>query len=312
MEIDLTWVNLSENADGHHIYRSTDHIDPEDLPEPHITLSGRTKTWTDTRVKRGERYYYRIGTFKGEDFALSPEQEANALPDTGPGPSELLYGDYESGYFGILQPHELVSGPELKAVLGHQLNVGIAGQTWAKVANRGKILFIPIGHQFGTHSWREVYREGLALGIDSVGEPHHVAAGGGIEVNQLRTFTKFGRMFKVRLLSGIDEGIGELTASTTSPDVSNSEYNQTIVRLAAGSYEGRVGIDLPGVRSNQITTGAMGVQLCQDVIGSRVVSRRILRNVYSNSYFTFTTTDLLSVTATATHAWKPIIELINE
>lgn len=325
MKITLNWVNRNANADGHRIYRSVSPIGDTLPPDPVVTVPGGSTQWIDTNVTRGKTYYYRIVTFKGADVAVSTEIQATALPHSGPGPAELQYGDYEAGYFGVLEAHELVSGPELKALTGHQHNVGSPSQTWAKVAHKGKILYIAIGNGFGYMSWLNLYQSGLIYGTDDHGPAEAVAANGGVGVNQLKTFDKFGSTFKVRLLQGLPEGPYE---GYTGPNVDHrpvgldsSEFNDVMLRMGFGIYEGRHGIIIPEVEPATITgpTHQWGTTLCQEILDNRAVARGMYNYVAGGAYPTFgvaTTAPLNAVSATSIGSttyctWRPVLELMD-
>jgi hypothetical protein len=324
MKITVTWVNRNANADGHHIYRSTTPISADALPTPLASVPGSATQYVDTNVKRGDKFYYRVGTYKGADFALSTEMQGTALPHSGPGPAELLYGDYEAGYFGVLEAHELVSGPELKNLLGHQLNAGAADQKWAKVAHKGKILYIPLGSGFGYPTWQQLYQNGLVYGTDDDG-PAAAVSLNGVGVNQLKTFSKFGSTFKVRCLKGApDDGIFGYVGPNgdwAPVGLEDSEFNHTILRMAFGIYEGKHGIVIPGVTAADI--GAPNYQYgtvrCQELLeGGRSLVRGFYNYVGGNfpNFGAATTTAFNSGVAAAlggtTYAmWRPVLELMD-
>lgn len=324
MKITVTWVNRNANADGHHIYRSTSPISGDALPEPIASVAGSATQWVDTNVKRGDRFYYRVGTFKGQDFALSAEMQGTALPHSGPGPAELKYGDYEAGYFGVLEAHELVSGPELKALIGHTLAAGSASQQWAKVAHKGKILYVAMAHHFATPTWLQLYQNGLVYGTDDVG-PAEAVALNGAGVNQLKTFSKFGSTFKVRLIKGLPEGPYEgyvgPNADWNPVGLEDSEFNQAILRMTFGIYEGKHGIQIPEVDALKINGSNYyyGSFLCQELLNDRPLIRAVTTAVGGANWPVFgpattttpTGTTAVSIGTTTYPVWRPILELMD-
>jgi hypothetical protein len=331
MRITISWVNRNAFAEGHRVYRSTAPIDTNALPAPIATLAAAAATYHDTTVVRGETYYYRIGTYKGSEMVFTANMKAIALPNTGPGPKDLVAGDFNAGYFGILEAHQLVSGPELKTLLGHTLTAGATGQRWAKVAHQGKILFVPIGYQFGFHTWQQLYAQGLVYGTDSVGPAEAVAANGGVGVNQLKTFSKDNFTYKVRLLKGLPEGPYSWNGSeTVNPDFGDSEFNQVMLRLAYGIYGNEMVGNLTGLTPSTLTYSQTNyaATLCQDIHTNGKAVIRALRR-YNSGYAgsslyyywyddimggaTTVATNASSVNAfshTAYTVWRPILELV--
>lgn len=284
MRITISWVNRNAFAEGHRVYRSTTPIDTNALPAPLATLAAAASMYHDRDVVRGETYYYRIGTYKGSEMVFTANMQAIALPNTGPGPSGIAHGDFNSGFFGVVEAHQLVSGPELKTILGHTLPAGSASQQWAKVAHKGKILFVPIGLAFGATTWQQVYSQGLVYGTDDDGPEAAITANGGIGVNQLKTFTKDNFTYKVRCLNGLpDNGIFNWAGTeSTDPDLEGSEYNQVALRLAYGAYGNQLGSSVTGLTSTAIH-GNSEVQsgtLCQGIVANSAVMRSMRRRQY--------------------------------
>ena len=145
MQITIKWTDHNTDEEGTHLYKSESPIDPAQLPTPVTTFAPGVTEYVDTDVVRNGVYYYRLGVFKGEDFALSAEIMAKAVPYTGPGPQELLHGDMDCGFFGIIPEYEFFTTDELINKLG-VTPAGTRYQSyseWFKFAYKGKILFIP-------------------------------------------------------------------------------------------------------------------------------------------------------------------------
>ena len=322
MKITVKWINRNEAAEGHRIYKSESPIAVDALPaEPIVTLPAESTSWVDEDVVRDKRYYYRIETFNKEDVAISTEISAEAVPYNGPGPTELLYGDYESGIFGVMESFDFVSGPELKHFTGHPLNEGAFGQRWVKVAHKGKILYVPVGDSFGRHTWLDLYKAGMVYGEDSNGPEEAVALNGDEGVNQLVTFNKFGSTFKVRLLKGLPdnyEGVYEGGALERPEDLSDSEYNQVMTRIAYLSYHDSIGTNVDQLSPSYLTSSAYSAsaQACQDLIGDNAVHRSLRwgNESVTGAVCTMPVTSphtTAGFPSTTYSNWRPVIELIE-
>lgn len=118
MSIRLTFTNPN-NADSVKIYRDVNPIDLNALPAPLATLPGNATTFSDVTAVRNTVYYYVIASFKGSDVLFTPNQQYGYFPDTGPGPSKLLRGNWNEGYFGTVSQTELFATQELCTALAY-------------------------------------------------------------------------------------------------------------------------------------------------------------------------------------------------
>jgi hypothetical protein len=321
MKVTVKWTNRNAAAEGHRIYKSTAPIDPDNLPAVLTTVGPAVTEYVDTDVVRGTRYYYRVGTFQGTDFALSTEMEVEAVPYTGPGVAEPVYGDYENGFFGILEAYELVSGPELKSLINHTLSAGDPAQRWVKVAHKGKILFVPMDVSFGRHTWQQIYQNGLIYGVDGNGPAEAVTANGEVGVNQLKTFSKFGSTFKVRSLKGLpDTGVfgWDGNRAERPAGLELSEYNQVMTRIAYGLYGEGMGISIDGLTPITMSTTSYGdaASICQELLNGNAIQRSLRWNNLdvmgaAHSIPVSSGSTGTGLPGTTYARWKPVLELID-
>ena len=75
--LEITW-NLDGLVSSQNYYRDTTTIDPQSLPEPRAVLDGGDRTYVDTDITFGTRYYVRIGSVKNGTEKLSDEQIVRA------------------------------------------------------------------------------------------------------------------------------------------------------------------------------------------------------------------------------------------
>lgn len=127
-----------------------------------------------------------------------------------PGPSQLIAGDMQAGYFGTVPASELWTGSELAEAVGISQGTVQHNETdWLKFAWKGKILFRPMKPFRHTISWDHINTAGCVYG------------GKVVEKNGLK--------FKVRLMKGT------LTNPSKSGDLDKgakgSEWNQLMLPI---------------------------------------------------------------------------------
>lgn len=207
MQIKLSWENRNSTDDGTRIYKSNAVIASNALPAVLVTLPPGASSYTDADVLRDQTYHYRIEIFKGGDKSLSQNIVATAVPYTGPGPQDLIAGDFERGYFGQVDPLDFITYDaiaEWASVAFNSFGTQYTSYKWLKFAHKGKILFVaqnPI--RFGM-PWLTLYNKGLVYGVDHSGNP---GLAGLAAVNQKRVVSIAGNKFLVRLLKGKAPGV---------------------------------------------------------------------------------------------------------
>lgn len=288
MEIKLTWIDRNGTSEGTRIYRSETRFDHTNLPEPLATVGPGITEYIDSTAERGKAYFYRFGTFKGDDEALSEPKSVFALAHTGPGPQKLIAGDHELGFFGEVSPTELFEGNVLASMVGltagnsHYPNAG-----WLKFADRGKILFIAKKPFRYSISWAQLYSAGLVYGVDGPGPNPYPA---GSSVNQFTVVRKDLDAFVVRLMTGSRND--------------ESEWNRLMYKVADQVVSGQIGFkfktyDIAEDLGLGSTTGSY--QWCQEGSGSIRVYRGDRNNItnYNTASPSF---------SNANYGWRPVLE----
>lgn len=330
MQIKIGWQNINTEADGIRVYRSPTTIVAGALPSVYDLISGNATGYTDTNVLAGATYYYVFEVFKGTDSIFSSNIPATAAVYSGPGPQQLLAGDLDAGYYGIVAASDFITWDTFVTWSGITIsNVNpYPSQEWLKFAFKGKTLFTP-KQPIGTTLWSTLYSAGLVYGLDSIGPREYNTLAG---VNQLRTITVANSQFKVRLPTALPPGF-DLTkdfvnansavviAGTngnasndsydTNFDLSGSEWNDLFYKIfswtpASQRGENWIALDTL-VAYNGLTSynGLGGDGLFQEFItGNRFVSRGT-KNTYS--YHPGKTSTLAH---NAPYYWRPILEMI--
>lgn len=200
MSIVLNWRQQpGQTLDSIEIYRygtPRQNVDPNNPGTPIVVLPGNAVTYEDTTTDAFATYQYRIVSVKGTDKVMGMPIVQGDFPYTGPGPQELIRGDWWRGYFGTLSNTEFIlNAGELNGLIGFTAwnqNVTL----FHKFVYKGRILFIPdSGTRSGT-TWREQYNLGLMWGTDDTGRRIPSGLTG---VNQRKTFNKDGFEYVLRL-----------------------------------------------------------------------------------------------------------------
>lgn len=278
MQIKLAWDNRNSTDDGTRIYKSISVIDSNNLPPVLVTLGPGASSYIDPDVIRDQTYHYRIEIFKGTDKSLSQDIVATAVPYTGPGPQDLLTGDYERGYFGIVDPVDFITNAALIALVGDPGGGNIGDNKWMKFAYKGKILFI--AHQPIKYSttWKSLYDRGLVYGTDNSGNP---GITGLAAVNQKTVVSIAGNKFLVRLMTGKPPGVTAVTVNATATaneyawdvttDMRGAEWDDLIIGVVSqkpASFKGESLATLDYATLLPTTSLNYCQTLCQEVIGT--------------------------------------------
>ncbi|AWN08860.1 putative virion structural protein [Salmonella phage SPAsTU] len=205
MSIVLNWKQQpGQTLDSIEIYRYVNprqSVNPNSPGSPLVVLPGNATTYEDTTTAPWTTYQYRIVSVKGNDKVMGMPIVQGDFPYTGPGPQELIRGDWWRGYFGTLSNTEFIlNAAELNGLIGFTAwnqNVTL----FHKFVFKGRILFIPDSGTKVSTTWREQYNQGLMWGTDDTGQriPNNVTG-----VNQRKTFNKNGFEYVLRLPRMVD------------------------------------------------------------------------------------------------------------
>lgn len=231
MSIILNWKQQpGQTLDSIEIYRYDNprqSVNPVAPGEPIVTLPGNTTTYDDKTTEAYKTYQYRIVAVKGTEKVMGLPIVQGDFPMTGPGPQELIRGDWHRGYFGTLTNEEFIlNHAELNGLIGFNA-WNQAPTLFHKFVFKGRILFIPdTVTRLGT-TWNEQYQQGLAWGTDDYGFPPRGVA----TTNQRRTFNKDGYEYVVRLPRLGDYSYGHSTYLSSGGYFQDGEWHNTFASL---------------------------------------------------------------------------------
>lgn len=229
---------------------------------------------------------------------ISPGKEFTTPSDL-PGPSDLIAGDMQAGYFGVVPASELFTGAEISAATGISngtLQFNDVG--WLKFAIDGKIIYKSQKPYRHTISWDNINAKGCVDGTKQI--------------------TKDGTTFKVRLMKGALTDPGNYTASDRG--AKGSEWNRLMLPIhvkakdKSWAYPAYVestipywGIDFTDADLQTHSSHGNGsYQWCQEV-RSDSASNRVIRGYDGVSFLTSNT----SSTANVYYGWSPVLEVVQ-
>lgn len=137
MAIRLKWKNPNGGASVVRIYRGVAPLDVSAMPAPIVEISDGSTSYLDNFPKYGESYYYVFSVVINGREVFTPNKYYSCVIDLGPGPKDLILGDFKLGYFGSLAIAELGISPTI-------YGSNVVFTTVHKIARNGKILYTPL------------------------------------------------------------------------------------------------------------------------------------------------------------------------
>jgi hypothetical protein len=188
MSIRLKWKNPNTGASVVRIYRSLTPIDTAALPDPILEVADGSTQYLDEFPKYGESFYYVFSVTISGRTIFSPNKLYSCVIDLGPGPQDLVLGDFKMGYFGTTSTFELGFSSSIYPS-------GVFSKLY-KIARNGKILYLPLTH-ISTNTNALVAAKVLTSGVNARNDPYAGAAG------MIREFN--GRLYAMRCAKLWDE-----------------------------------------------------------------------------------------------------------
>jgi len=285
----LKWTNPNISFDEVQIYRSEVKPTANEIPTNKVaTITDGATTWTDDTAALNKYYWYWVAVKIGTEIVYGYPTMAINMPYTGPGPQELLTGDWSRGYFGSVTSTDFLTNQELVSWLGIGSLYNIT-HAWHKFILNGKILFYPERYVASNLSWNTLYSAGVMYGVDGNGP----ATGHGLTpVNQKRVITKGEHSFIVRL----PRCQNTPDYSYAARQVFDSEWYLTL-GSAFGVFNPAPALDLAEISPVPFPAGfAPFVEF----------------NVVGPAYLSVTTpaTPSSGSTRTTNGLWRPVLELV--
>jgi hypothetical protein len=200
MAILLKWKNPNTGASVVRIYRSATPINTANMVgvNPIVEITNGALSYLDEFPKYGQSFYYVFSVVVNGREIFSINKLYSAIIDVGPGPKDILIGDFKLGYFGPCSTGDLGIA---STIYGSTASF----YTLHKIARNGKILYIPgkplQGAGFTINGLKA--NKVLTSGVTARNDPFAGAGGQIIDVN--------GRLFAPRVAKLFDEANADTT-----------------------------------------------------------------------------------------------------
>lgn len=218
--------------------------------------------------------------------------------ELGPGPTKLIGGNLQAGFYGEVRASEFITGVELARRTG--LTEGISqfsNEPWLKFSYLGKVEFIAKKTFKHTVTFDGLSKAGVVYGNKT------------IDIN--------GITYKVRLIKGKTEGKQDEKNGYSGTILHNSEWNRLMLPIhvnAPNKWEYPKNVESTvenwgiGYTDGDLLTnsgyGKGSYTLCQEHVGGDSILRR---GYYSVSCSDYTGTNNDSYYS----GWRPVLELVD-
>lgn len=151
MSITVNWAAVA-GVTGYVLYRNAGSpVNMSSLPTDKVDVGSGITTYTYPTGVNNTVYYVVVGAKKADGtITYSDQIPTGYFPDSGPGPVNLLRGDWSFGYFGEVPATELFVGSELYNALIANAGANAIPPTsnpvitvYQKCIVNGRILFFP-------------------------------------------------------------------------------------------------------------------------------------------------------------------------
>lgn len=207
MSLKLTWMNPNAITNTVRIFRGDAQLDTANLPTPLATLTAGVNEYVDTTAVTGQTYYYIIGTKTEYDEVFTPNQKIKVADNRGIGPTDILYGDSNLGYYGSVPSEDFVNSSVIVATALNSTGMptSVVTPIWHKFSRAGKIIYVPDRPFIDAILYKNLYQAGFVYGMSGFGPEGYVATDL-TPTDQLRTFDFKGQKYKTRLMRGWNDG----------------------------------------------------------------------------------------------------------
>lgn len=227
------------------------------------------------------------------------------------GPSVLVGGDLQAGYYGLVSQAQLgITNDQLISALGVVDGTSInQNGSWLKFSWKGKTIFTPQAPIRRNVLWQSLYQLGLIYGTDDFG-----AAPSGANKNQLRYLDLNGFRFKVRVMSGSDVNpTSGVINSTSTQNTDNCEWDNTIERVYSGTPANQ---RWAAFTDADLGSGSSDITICQE--NHTYYGGTTLANTPGRVVRGYPNVQGMSVTQATTNggfgayaSWRPVLEYVG-
>lgn len=216
-----------------------------DFRESTIVSGGASNSYTIVNPLDILTIYYWKVRYQDAEYNWSAWSTSTAFTtseaeyfDHGPGPGEesLNYDEVtHTGYYGVVDSNDLISGDALALAIGLSSGVSINSTSgWLKFKLNDTVLFVAKKPLRSSLTWDSIYAVGAVFGVDGVGPTGPGSTWGAGSVNQNTCVNIGERSYRVRLLKGAYANICDDTVKDRICENNiggGSEWNKLIYRV---------------------------------------------------------------------------------
>lgn len=241
-------------------------------------------------------------------IAASARRRLASVKRSGPGPSVLIAGDAQWGFYGELPT--LISQTALASAIGLTAGTVYVEQPgWFKFSANGKTLFVPKRPLRTNVTWYDFYKLGAVFGVDTVGPTPPKTKPGVIQSARVTIGTD---VFRVRLMKGFStDPFADGQGGIDRPSIRDGEFNRLILPMLADSQPGQSGPDWASYAYTDLGIVNAGArQIVQEAGNGNDATNEPYRFYLGRSldvnYAYFIGYDARA----ASSGWRPVLELI--
>ena len=219
--------------------------------------------------------------------------------NTVPGPTKLIGGNLQAGFYGEVPTSEFITGDELARMIGLTAGTSqFSNEPWLKFSYLGKTEFIAKKPFRNSISWNDINAVNAVFGN--------------------RTIEIYGKKYKVRLIKGKTEGRQSDSSSYKGDITKGSEWNKLMLPIhknAPSNWEYKDNVNSPtenwnvgytdGALFTHYSAGNGPYSWCQEY-GVNTGSR-LIRGGGSVSYSGYFTPSFNN----SSYGWRPVLELVD-
>lgn len=216
--------------------------------------------------------------------------------NTVPGPTKLIGGNLQAGFYGEVPTSEFITGDELARRIGLTAGTSqFSNEPWLKFSYLGKTEFIA----------KKGFRRSISW--DNINAVNAVYGNRIIEIDGLK--------YRIRLIKGRNEGQQNVISDEKDEDLRDSEWNRLFLPIyykAPSSWQYPNKVNSPtdnwnvGYKDSDLRIGGIGADnLCQEFSWDDYYV------IVRGNTFIENNTSYAHDTVSEWKCWRPVLELIN-
>lgn len=218
-----------------------------------------------------------------------------------PGPDFFLGGDTTAGFYGEVNPVELIDSLTLASTIGLSAGTAIGALTpWLKFSIDGQVIYVAKQEFRYNIGWDSIYQAGAVYGTGDNGVSPHPSS----PTIQDAMILADGTIYDVRLLKGVNSDPVSGTLTQDGTDTHGSEWNRLIYNIIGNQNPGsQVGPNWFNYNLAALGLSAPRFNWCQE----RYTGGTNLRVLRGNSNYIDAYDAQEGTTSLNQYSWRPVL-----